>query len=141
MAAQTFAYELVDGVIVMTHGKASPTDDEWRAHMDDLGRWRSAVRGCLVYTLGGGPSAAQRRQITAVWPAGQSPPCALLTDSAIATSLGGVISFFLKNRVKMLRPGQWPEAARFLGMAESFGPRARSIVQGQASRLGLPPPP
>lgn len=53
------AYDVIDGVFVVVHGKPAPNDEEWDEYLAFY-RDNKKCRQMLVVTDGGGPNAKQR---------------------------------------------------------------------------------
>jgi hypothetical protein len=78
---KTMAVRVVDWLFVVVHGTASPTAGEWADYLDLVERHGIERTAQLVYTEGGGPTPAQRRELNDLL-AGHEVPVAVVTGSA-----------------------------------------------------------
>lgn len=63
--AATLRFAKVHDTAVLAHGDTTPSDSDWTAWVQAYsGYLREGVRELLVVTSGGGPNAAQRKQLT-----------------------------------------------------------------------------
>lgn len=142
-SAAAFAYEYVQGVFVCVNGTAPPSDEEWEAHCQDVERERNTIRGCLIYTAGGGPSSGQRQTLRDAFHETAMPPMSILTNSAAVRGIMTAISWFAGDRLKAFDPSDLNGALRHLEQGGAKTERAAVVhALGQlARRLSLQLPP
>jgi hypothetical protein len=75
------AAAVVDHVLLVVHGPAAPTEDDWTRYLALVQSHGVEGTVCLIVTAGGQPTPAQRRQLDELR-AGRAVPVALLTDIA-----------------------------------------------------------
>lgn len=90
-------FRQIDKLIVLSQSAATPTDPDWDAFLDALGRHRHELDRVRValFSAGGGPTLAQRARLAAVL-RGQPVPIAVVTGSATVRFI--VSSLALLNR-------------------------------------------
>lgn len=96
------AYERVGDYLLMAHPHGDPTEDEWD---DAVAAIREAAdrgaRGLLVHTIGGGPNAAQRKQIAEMWEArGSMLSIAVTTPSSVVRGVITALNWFLSRPIR-----------------------------------------
>lgn len=97
--------------LLLAHGAAAPTDEEWGAYLMDAAKWMPTVTGQIVLTDGGGPTSAQRRALKELLSSIGHPPfrTAVISGSMLARGIVLAIGLFTP-RIKAFHPGD-PEAA------------------------------
>lgn len=121
----TMVFEQVDTLLLCCHGKKNPSDAEWQSFLTHLKGVRDTFDSMrtLIWTLGGGPTVAQRKQLNEVM-AGKS------TRGAVVSAHPGirfvVSALTLMNRdLKTFSPDEIPDALLYLGLS------------GDTRRIGL----
>jgi hypothetical protein len=87
---KTMQVDRVGGLLIVAHGRANPSDEEWNEHMAVTETARYKFRAVLVTSLGGGPNAGQRKTLLDL-AGGQTYLTCICTDSIVAR---GVITAF-----------------------------------------------
>lgn len=107
------------GLYLVVHPKASPTDDDWDqliafcgAELEDVPT-KHPVK-VLVYSEGGGPNAAQRRQMIEFLE-GRDSITAVLTASAAVRAVVTAFSWFRPD-IRAFAPRDLAGAAHYLGL-------------------------
>jgi len=78
---------------IAVHGKSDPSNLEWTGYLrDTVGQPKPSMLRVLVISHGGGPTGAQRKQLTDSLR--QSVPTAFLSDKFLARSLVNTLSWF-----------------------------------------------
>jgi hypothetical protein len=97
----TIAFTSVDGLLVLCHSSAAPSDEEWETWIARESRYEH--RGILISTEGGAPNSRQRSRVADKAPkrGGLRPPVALLTDSAIIRSVMTAFAWILGKEQPM----------------------------------------
>jgi hypothetical protein len=92
---ESIAFTGVEGLLVLCHSSASPSDEEWDAWI--ARESRGDHRGILISTEGGAPNSRQRSRVADKTGNRGSvrPPVALLTDSAIIRSVMTAFAWIL----------------------------------------------
>lgn len=130
-------FEYVSGVFVGVHTTEAPGDEEWLAHCRNLERERAAVLGVVVFTKGGGPSTAQRRQMRVAMHDSRAPLTAILTSSALVRGIITSLNWFADNRLQAFEPNDLAGAVRYLASegAPIDGQRIAQTLISLAQRL------
>ncbi len=125
---------MVEVVSVGEIGKA-----DWTLFLSDLGGGRARLKGVLVLTRGGVPSAPQRAQLRAVLEQGSPPLAAILTDSQLVRMALTALNYFLEGeeRPRPFAPHQLDEALGYLRMPPSLWPECRNAIEEMQSELGV----
>jgi hypothetical protein len=79
---------------VVVHGPKSPTNLEWTRYLADLRALKGKDFRVIVFSHGGSPDGAQRRQLTATFDNELKVPVALLTESILARGIVGALRWF-----------------------------------------------
>ena len=112
-------------ILVWLHAKKDPPRDEWdRCHANVCGELQRlgsqvATRRGFVVSDGGAPNTKQRADCARdIWAGATELPVAVITPTldnpvkrGIATAL-----MWLQPQLKFMRPSQWQEALRHLGL-------------------------
>lgn len=97
---RTIVYERVGDVHLAVLGEDAPSIDEWQAYLADVTANFESIKGAVVQTKGGRPTAEQRRAVTEFWRAAQSPPkFCLLTESRLIRGMLETLKIFLGDTV------------------------------------------
>jgi hypothetical protein len=118
------AFKLMGSLLLVAYGEDAPTHED---HLACLAVFRSMdIEGSrsLCFTRGGGPTAAQRKELHDVLQ-GRSLPCAVVSDAAMVRGLVTAASWF-NGKIKAFSMHQVPEALRYLGIPEG---RHQSIME------------
>jgi hypothetical protein len=128
----SFHYAVCGRSHVAVHGPLGPSDAEWQAYLDDITQHLTSIKGVIVHTTGGGPSAAQRRAATEHWKrVGETPRMAILTTSKVVRAMVETLGFFLGSNVRAFPFDAFDEAGRHLGLS----PQGVSSAQAKAAEL------
>ena len=61
---KTMAYKFCrQKTMILVHTKEPPSDDEWKAYIQDAATLRDRIKGFLVISEGGGPNTLQRGEL------------------------------------------------------------------------------
>jgi hypothetical protein len=114
----TFKYKLVRQIHVAVHSTASPSDDEWRAYLDNIQEWLRRIDGIFSFTVGGGPNARQREAAVQFWrQQPRQPPIAVVTPSLLVVRMAGALSWFMPSQIKAFTPRNVGKAYDYLKLA------------------------
>jgi len=92
---------LVGDYAVIVHTEARPTDDAWNGWLDTYRMRMTELRGVLIYSLGGGPDAEQRRRLLDLLERSeQVPPTAIVTPSRLMRVLVTALNWFLSPKAQ-----------------------------------------
>jgi hypothetical protein len=109
------AIRLVNHLLIAVHNDHRMTHAEGRAC---LNAWRNVPVDdrlrILVYTEGGGPSAAQRKDLLDCFD-GRTIPTAILSDGAIVRGMATALSWFNKS-IRPFPRSKMEEALEYLGV-------------------------
>jgi hypothetical protein len=130
---KTMLIEHVVGLIVVAHGVASPSDEDWdeyvelvRAGLSD----RRSFRGVLATTLGGAPNAIQRKALQAVADSQPYRTC-ICTDSVIARGVIIAINWLFSTPMHALPYNDIDRALDLLDVPQG----ERSVTKATVARL------
>jgi len=138
---RTFTYDIAGHAHVAVHGKSPPTDQEWQDYLDHILEHVSEIRGVLVNTIGGGPTASQRRIATEHWNRyGSTPKMAIMTVSPIVRGMVKALSWFLGTNLRAFSIDSYEDACKHLGLTETDAEEIRVMVARLREDQGLPPP-
>lgn len=126
---RTFLYDIAGNAHVAVHGKAPPSDEEWQAYLDHIVEHVSEIRGVLVNTIGGGPTASQRRIATEHWNRyGSTPKMAIMTVSPIVRGMVKALSWFLGTNLRAFPIDGFEDAGGYLGLGEDDIEETKQMV-------------
>jgi hypothetical protein len=95
---KNLAIKIVDRLFLVAYGPEPPTDQEWSDYLHLVERQGVESTMQIVSTEGGEPTAAQRRQLTALL-AGRAVPVAVVSGSARVRTTVTAISW-LHRRIR-----------------------------------------
>lgn len=142
MAEQrTFLYDVAGNAHVAVHGTVTPSDKEWQDYLDHIVAHVHEIRGVLVNTTGGGPTAAQRRAATEHWNRwGSTPRMAIMTVSPVVRGMVTALSWFLGTNLRAFQVDAYAEAGAHLGLSEDDLVEINKMVEhlrGELQNLNL----
>jgi hypothetical protein len=127
MQKRTIAWCWAESFLIEVVG-AEPVDDaEWGKLVAEIARRRASLRGVLVVTVGGTPSASQRAELTAALQ-GSSVPAAILNDSMLVRMALTAINYFVRGLARQFSPDQLDAALLYLKVPESLWPQVRGAI-------------
>lgn len=136
---RTIAYALVDGVCINVHNHVPPREEEWDVYMEFRRQHQAEIRGILVLSEGGRPSAKQREQLRDVLSEGPAPRVAIITQSQLVRNTAGLLTWFFKDKVRILLPRELGQAFEFLGIDPRRVERLHATIASlQAEISGAP---
>ena len=114
------------GILVVAHGKAAPSREDWDEVCRIVGERHREVRAQLVLSLGGVPNAAQRRAAIGMLTEGYvTPPVAALTDDVFARGIITAMNWFLNDSHRALGTRDTAGVAEHLGVDRD---QARALI-------------
>jgi hypothetical protein len=119
---KNIAYKIIGNVNVAVHGESSPSDAEWKEYTEavrvelEKGLDPAAMR-TLVFSDGGGPSAAQRKRINDILN-GRTTPVALVSSSGMMRGVVTALQWF-NPEMRTFSPDEVVDALKFLKVPES----------------------
>jgi hypothetical protein len=120
---KNMAFEVLGDLFILVHNKADPSENEWDVYLEAL-RARSgeidALR-TLIYTEGGGPSAAQRKSLNDVLH-GRTTRAAVVSDASMVRMITTALGWF-NPMIRSFSPNESHQALDYLGL-----PRAQSML-------------
>jgi hypothetical protein len=126
---KSMAVAVVDSLFIVAYGASSPTDDEWSSYLGLVQRHGIDRTQQIIFTEGGAPTSAQRRQLAAFLD-GRTVSVAVLSGSACVRVTVTALSW-LNSRIKAFPPSALSEALEFLDVPAS---RA-SLIAGTLQKL------
>src|SRR6476620_10097389 len=92
-------HEVVERVSVVLHGTDAPSDDDWNAYLIEMENAQE-LNALFIFTLGGGPNAAQRKSVADMWQRRKSmPPTSLVTPSAVVRTIVTALNWVLPQKI------------------------------------------
>jgi hypothetical protein len=132
-----FCFEFFDDTrILMLHDAAPPPVVEWRDYLTALAGKDVTKLGLLVFTAGGAPGPAQRRELNGVL-AGRYFARAIVHRSAAVRGVLAAVGWFAPG-VKGFAPDAWPAAARHVGFQPEELPQVANRVRRLHAENGRP---
>jgi hypothetical protein len=121
------------GLLLLAHTDRPPNDAEWEQYIAELAKHDPRQLRSLTFTDGGGPSAAQRKQVND-YLAGQASPCAVVTSSSMVRGLVSALGWF-NAQIKTYSPRDLDAALKHLAVTADEAPRVRREIQLLRTRL------
>jgi hypothetical protein len=114
--AHTLKFGLSGSTLVIVHGSGAPTDSEWDAWMERMAH--ADYDNILISSLGGGPTAAQRRRTNKFWRGKRVPRFSLLTTSRFVVGIVAAFNWFLNDQLRPFSPGHASQALDYIRVPE-----------------------
>jgi hypothetical protein len=114
MAAMDARY--LDGIILEAHSSHPPSEAEWAEFLGLCAAQLSTVRGCLVVTDGGSPSAQQRGALMKLIK-GRTLPTAVVTPSLLSRGAVTALSW-LGHAIRAFAPNELNAALDFVRVTD-----------------------
>jgi hypothetical protein len=105
--------KLVENLHILVHTDKPPSDEEWQDYLRTFGKVPPERLRTIVFTLGGGPSAAQRKLLNDKLN-GKATPAAVVSTSAVVRGIVTALAWFNKD-IKAFAPDQTEAAFEYLG--------------------------
>jgi hypothetical protein len=116
-----------EGLIILIHGTQPPTDLEWAVYVRELVKHDPRELRNLVFTDGGAPSGAQRKQVNDFLK-GRASPAVVVSGSYMVRGVVNTLSWF-NPQVRAYAPDELPAALRYIGVRDQEVARVNSEVQ------------
>jgi hypothetical protein len=112
--AQNMYFRFIGRIFLAIHTHQAPSDAEWGAALAEMGPFLAASgRQCtLVFTDGGAPSAAQRKNLREVL-GGRDLLIAVLSGALLPRFVNASIALFNKS-IRSFSPDEFPQARDYL---------------------------
>lgn len=132
--SKTCVYRLIEKrTMILVCGVAPPSDQDWGQLASVMGK--NLHDRALVLSLGGGPSAKQRKQLMdASHGRAAQIPCAILTDSVMVRGITTAISWFVPE-VRSFRPEEIEPALQYLRVTTPAS-EVRKVIDELKRELG-----
>lgn len=128
------------GVYVVVHDEIDPTPDVWREYVNEMEKQAPKIRGLAVYSLGGGPKAAERRYVADMWTrVGVNPPIVLVTPVLMVRTVVTALNWFLSRPIETFPPADFDRAMDKLDLAKAERTEVRSRFSRMGQALGFDP--
>ena len=135
MQKRTAAWCWVGSFLVEAFGTEAVVEAEWGKLVAEIAQRRDGLRGVLVVTAGGTPSATQRAELTAALQ-GASVPAAILNDSVLVRIALTAINYFVRGQARQFSPDQLDAALLYLKAPESSWPQIRDAITRLQAEVG-----
>jgi hypothetical protein len=129
----TMRWKQVDRWVVVVHGDAPPSDEDWDGYVDFLREAIVGRRG-LVITDGAGPNGRQREQLVAL-PQVTAAPFAVVTPSAVARGIVTALGW-LGQSIKAFSPARIDDALQHLEVPPELRPWMLKQIASLRTELG-----
>lgn len=113
---RTFAFKFVGTVSVVVHNAQSPTDAELREYLRALENRDVRTMRSLVFTTGGGPTPAQRKELNRAL--NGDHPTAVVSNGAMVRGIVTALGWF-NSKIKAFAPEDVEGAFRYLEIPPS----------------------
>jgi hypothetical protein len=121
---------------VAVHTAQNPTREEWDQFVGSID---STVKGSLIFTMGGSPSALQRKQMRDAMAQFKiiDKPSAILTDSIIARTAITAINAFTGGTARAFPLNAVNEALLYIKAPLELWPQLKQTLREFQSELGI----
>jgi hypothetical protein len=133
-------WRMIGGYQVSVMNKSNPTKEEWDEMIQRLAPMIAELKGTVVYTLGGAPSATQRRHLRGLFDKQTPPPAAILTESVVAQTAITALNLFFGGAFRAFSPQALKEALLFVKVPSSDWELIRQALIELSRELGVSPP-
>jgi hypothetical protein len=123
-----------DGLMLLVHTTRAPSDAEWKPYFEELAQHDPIKLKSLVFTDGGAPSGAQRKQVNDMLN-GRTSMAAVVTPSTVVRGVVTALSWF-NPKIKVFPPDQTEAALTYLGVKSDELPQVRLEIQILRQKLG-----
>ncbi|HEX3772415.1 MAG TPA: hypothetical protein VHV30_16170 [Polyangiaceae bacterium] len=115
------AWSAVGEAFVVVHDEEPPSDSDWRVWLGEYGASIAAgnTRVLVVFSSGGAPTTAQRKELLAFLHQTKKPPATvMITSSAVARGVITAVGWFIReeHRARAFRPDEEESAYTFLSL-------------------------
>ena len=131
---KNMVFEAVGDLVVVVHNENPPADSEWDAYLA-AGTRGIVVPRFLVFTLGGGPTMAQRRRVLDGLK-GRPAKAAVVSENAFVRSIVFALSVFNRG-VKVFAPGSISDAYVYLGISERESVKVAKVLRKLQAEMGI----
>lgn len=123
--------------LLLIHTKENPTDEEWKAYLNDAKHWRDKIEGFLVISEGGGPNTLQRGEMNDVLEAEKrGGKTAVVTLSRLARGIVTALSWFNPG-IKAFSTLNIPAALDYLGVPAGEHDLMLAEIKRLKTELGI----
>jgi hypothetical protein len=132
-----------DDFALVVHNATAPTTAEWDALIEYYKSFQPQIKGILVTTQGGSPSAVQRKQLRELFDPEKTPlpPTAILTNSALARVTITAFNLYFNNKMKAIDPSFPAEALLYLKIPKPLYAAVLQKLGELALSIGVQPLP
>ena len=109
---------IIGRIFIAIHTKTAPSEAEWSPMCASIANTSklAANAGGLVFTDGGAPSPAQRKQLNEAM-GGNDIPIAVMSHALIPRFVNASISLFIKS-IRSYSPEEFPQAIEYLQITQ-----------------------
>lgn len=127
--------DVYDDLMLCVHTSDPPNEAEWAIYITTLKRFDPERLRTIVFTDGGAPNSAQRKQVNEAL-GGKTSQGAVVTGSLLVRSAVTTLSWF-NPKIKAFSPDRTEEAFKYLGLSAAEIPRIWIIVHRMREKLGV----
>jgi hypothetical protein len=124
------------GYQISVMNKNTPSREEWDDMVQKLTPLIGELRGTIVYTEGGSPSAMQRRHLRNLFNQ-KSPPAAIITESIVAHTAITALNLFFSGSFRAFSPRSLREALLYVNAPSSSWDSIYKTFLELAQELGI----
>jgi hypothetical protein len=124
-----------EGLMLVSHTSATPTDAEWAPYFAELVKHDPRTLRSLAFTDGGAPGGAQRKQLNDFLK-GQASPAAVVTASGMVRGVVTALSWF-NPQMRAFQPDNVEAALRYLGVKSDDMSLVLREIQILRKKLGF----
>ncbi len=115
------------GLMLVAHTPRPPRDAEWEPYYEEMVKHDPGQLLHLVFTDGGGPSAAQRKRVNE-YLQGRASRASVITTSTMVRGVVTALGWF-NSQIKTYAPKDLEAALKHLDMSVDEAPRLRPEIQ------------
>jgi hypothetical protein len=127
---------IIGRIFIALHTKTPPSDAEWAPMCASIANTSTLApnAGGLVFTDGGAPSTAQRKQLNDAMN-GRDLPIAVMSHALIPRFVNASISLFIKS-IRSYSPEEFPQAIEYLQITQEERQTLTPILLELRQRMG-----
>jgi hypothetical protein len=130
------AFARIGNILVALHTAAPPSPEEWAEYMRALRQVDLAKLVTIVFTDGGGPNSAQRKEVNDTLK-GRASPSAVVTGNTFARSLVAALAWFNPS-LRAFAPDRTSDAFEHLKLTRAESESVRTQVRLLHAQFILP---
>ena len=132
-------WRAVPGAVhIVVHTEEAPSDEDWKAYVEDAGQYITDIKGLLVYSFKVGPSASQRAYSSAAFKKmGADLSVAIMTGSRVTQGIVTAISWAIGDKIRAFSSRDFAGAVDYIGLDFDEQIKTRVVLRQLARSAGL----